>query len=795
MKTVYRFDELTVESMRLAGGKARVLALLYQKGYPVPEGFVILPQAFSDDRLDSHEWEKVKTYLKDIKKKDKKASFAIRSSALNEDSADASFAGEYETVLGVKTEDEVSKAIWKVQSSSWNERVLSYSEAKGITADHKVAVIIQKLVNADFAGVLFTADPVTGNRLQMTGNYVIGLGERLVSGEANPESFFLGSPKGLYEGPGEIRFAARRLYKLASRLERLFGCPQDIEWAIEDKRLYLLQSRPITTLNGYNKSTGEWNDSLTGDYLWSNVNISEAVPDIMTPATWSMLQLEVEAGQVFEIPGNHPIIGNICGRPYFNYGFLISLPCSLGMKKQNVVRQAEDTYGMIPDGVEIPLLPLSKSKLLAGIIPAAAKLVWGRRSIKQDVQDYLTGNPSWCSEIRKRTRNIREADMLAGLWQDELEPRFRLSCRMLKYGMDKIEPAIKLRIELKKMIGVQDAVILLSNLRGGSDMLASLGPVTGLSKVAAGNMSEKKYIELYGHRSEHEVELSIPRPGEDKGWLDRMLADYVKTGINVEALMEKQKSEYAAAWDRFKFRFPAKAKSMAARLSAIAEGAHLREDVRSEFTRLVWAIREFALQAGELTGLGENIFFLSIPEMIDVMTGIDSAVDLIPARRKTYAAYCSLPHYPAIIRGRFDPFKWASDPDRRSDIFARHIMHSDPEDVCLKGFAGAPGIVEGRVRRLDSPDDIAMLEKGEILVTATTNIGWTPLFPKAAAIVTDVGAPLSHAAIVARELGIPAVVGCNSATTLLHTGDRIMVDGGTGMVKILEVSVKEIAGV
>lgn len=795
MKKVCRFDELTCESLKLAGGKARVLALLYQKGYPVPEGFVILPQAFPDGRLDPHEWEKVRTYMTDIRKKDKKASFAVRSSASSEDSADASFAGGFETVLGAKTENEVYQAVCRVQSSSTNKRVLSYGEAKGITVEQKVAVIIQKLVNADFAGVLFTADPVTGNRLHMTGNYVTGLGERLVSGEANAESFILEKPKGTYEGPDEIRFATRHLYKLASRLERLFGCPQDIEWAIQNKKLYLLQSRPVTTLNGYSKWTGEWNDSLTGDYLWSNVNLSEAVPDIMTPATWSMLQLEIEAGTVFDIPGNHPVIGNICGRPYFNFGLLTSLPCSLGMKKQNVARQMENTYGMVPDGVEIPLLPLSRLKLLAGFVSAAAKLAWSRKNIKHDVQDYLSGNPSWCHEVRKRTRDIRDADMLIKLWRDELEPRFRLSCRMLKYGMDRIEPAIKLRMELEELIGVQDAAILLSNLRSGTGMLASLGPVTGLSKVAEGSMSKAEYIELYGHRSEHEVELSIPRPGEGRDWLDRMLADYVKTGISVEALMKRQQSEYAAAWGRFKSKYPSRAESIAARLVGMAEGAKLRENVRSEFTRLAWAIREFALKAGELTGLGKDIFFLSLPEMIDVLAGNDAAVSLIPTRSKTYAAYCSLPHYPAIIRGRFDPFNWASDPDRRSDIFTRHIIESTLGDVCIKGFAGAPGTVEGIVRRLDSPEEIAILEKGEILVTAIANIGWTPLFPKAAAIVTDVGAPLSHAAIVARELGIPAVVGCISATTLLHTGDRIVVDGGTGIVKVLEASLKDSAAV
>jgi phosphoenolpyruvate synthase/pyruvate phosphate dikinase len=150
-----------------------------------------------------------------------------------------------------------------------------------------------------------------------------------------------------------------------------------------------------------------------------------------------------------------------------------------------------------------------------------------------------------------------------------------------------------------------------------------------------------------------------------------------------------------------------------------------------------------------------------------------------------------LPPYPPIIRGRFDPFQWAADPGRRDDIFdARGPVPAAAFDNAgpgaIVGAAGAAGSAEGLVRRLDSPEDGERLLPGEILVTAQTNIGWTLLFPRAAAVVTDVGAPLSHAAIVARELGIPAVVGCTNATARLRSGDRVRVDGGRGIVEILE---------
>ena len=158
---------------------------------------------------------------------------------------------------------------------------------------------------------------------------------------------------------------------------------------------------------------------------------------------------------------------------------------------------------------------------------------------------------------------------------------------------------------------------------------------------------------------------------------------------------------------------------------------------------------------------------------------------LIEKRERTYAGYASLPPYPGVIRGRFEPFEWAADPTRRSDVFVEGQPTPVGDGKALHGFAGSPGVVEGTVRVLDSTSEGHLLQNGEILVANTTNVGWTPLFPRARAIITDVGAPLSHAAIVARELGIPAVVGTGDATMRLRSGDRVRVHGGQGVVELL----------
>jgi pyruvate,water dikinase len=200
--------------------------------------------------------------------------------------------------------------------------------------------------------------------------------------------------------------------------------------------------------------------------------------------------------------------------------------------------------------------------------------------------------------------------------------------------------------------------------------------------------------------------------------------------------------------------------------------------------RAFWALRAFALRAGELTGHGADLFFLPVDDIVAVLDGDDTPLEAVPAQKAAYDRYRALPPYPTLIRGRFDPVAWAADPDRRTDLFDATAEHT-PQGTEITGFPGAVGVVDGTARVVSTVDEAAALLPGEILVTTVTNVGWTPLFPRAAAIVTDVGAPLSHAAIVARELGIPAVVGCGNATTRLSTGDRVRVDGARGTVTLV----------
>jgi len=236
-KMVVDFKQLNQENQSFAGGKGSMLARMYQSGYSVPEGFIVLSEAFEDEKLKNGALNDIQYNSDKITKNNEESLFAVRSSALSEDSAQASFAGEFETVLNVKKED-VLQAIITVFKSRESERVKVYSSFQGMEDSHKIAVVVQVMVQSEISGVLFTADPITGSMTHMLGNYVHGLGELLVSGEANAHSFKIIRPKGKYYGPDEFIKYSKRLYKYALKLESDFKGPQDMEWAVANGEIY-----------------------------------------------------------------------------------------------------------------------------------------------------------------------------------------------------------------------------------------------------------------------------------------------------------------------------------------------------------------------------------------------------------------------------------------------------------------------------------------------------------------------------------------------------------------------------
>jgi pyruvate,water dikinase len=299
-------------------------------------------------------------------------------------------------------------------------------------------------------------------------------------------------------------------------------------------------------------------------------------------------------------------------------------------------------------------------------------------------------------------------------------------------------------------------------------------------------MTREEYIRICGHRCADEMELMAPRPYEDPAFPDALLKDMKESSANLHLMQEKQQQSYEEAVAEFKQKYPSKAKWLDKETAKFVHANSFREDIRSKGVRIFCVFREYILKAGELNGLGDDIFMLSYEEMFSLLKGDKTSLQYIPARKLSFARYNSYPGFPNLVVGRFDPDEWMAAPDRRYDVYVSGRESEGELSSDVKGFAGAAGIVTGTVRVVEDVSGIGGINEGEILVTRATNIGWTVAFHKVSAIVTDIGAPLSHAAIVAREFGIPAVVGCRNATSVLKTGDVVTVDGSKGTVTIIK---------
>lgn len=533
------------------------------------------------------------------------------------------------------------------------------------------------------------------------------------------------------------------------------------------------------------------NESLPHHYLWSNVNFGEAVSEVMTPLTWSLL--ETWRGQ-WPSARDLPPFGNIAGRLYLNVSYYAASLALVGKRGPAMLAALKDTLHMpLPAGIEIPLPALSLAEKLAFLFAwGFAQRRWAQVASRLPL--FIAANQAWCTRTRAEIQTAHNTQALADLWQKELQPRsLQAYVGVLSSAMRFSDLASPLRQELTVLVGPNDADALLSNLSSPEELLASLGPLAGLSRLGRGEIIPQDYIDNYGHRGPNEWELHTPRPVEHPHWLEAQQAAFQARHVDVDTLLEQQRERFTAALARLEHQHLHRLPSLRRKLAQAARRGRLREAARSELVRVIWMLRLWALRLGRLTHLEDDIFFLAIDEVLAYLSGDSTVLQNLPRRREAYQQQRSLPPYPSLILGSFDPLAWAADPRRTDDVYGFQPAAagpapsaSPPEDVAtIRGSPGSAGRLEGIARVIASLEEGSQLQPGEILVTAFTDIGWTPLFPRAAAIITDVGAALSHAAIVARELGIPAVVGCGDATRRLRTGDRLLVDGGQGLVTIL----------
>ena len=746
---------------------------------------------------------------------------AVRSSATAEDLPEMSVAGQHESYLNVRGEAMLVDAVKRCWASLWTARAIDYRSRRGIApGEVDLAVVVQELVPADAAGVLFTADPLTGEAGRVHINAAWGLGEAIVGGQVTPDMIVVDSATGaiaeqivadkavmtacaaegtcVLEVPAERRTAAvlsateaAGLARMGAQIDDLYGRPMDVEWARAGGRFYVLQARPITGIRAPAAAIEEWGHRPMGDELWTSTNLGEAIPGVMTPCTDSLVKRFVSSMTIGEMVAGRRLYANIAGRFYMNLSLIATLTAMFGSKRR-YADATEQIFGRLPEGMDIPLIPLSRFRVLREVMLKGIYNALRRRRNGKKLRAFLQAAPARCDELRARISAATEARGLLHLWQAELEPFFVEACRMLQAANQQDNPELAdFRRELREKLGEADANTVMTGAHSEASALESLGPLLGLAALARGEIDRATYAERYGHRSPHEFEVSIRRPAEDPSWIDKQL-EGLRGGQDPRALLDRQEAARAGAWERLRQLDPGGVDALRGKVDRWSAAARDREAARSEVVRVFWALRTFVLRAGALTEYGDDLFFLSIDEIALVLGGHSAPLARVATRRATYDRYRSLPTYPVLIRGPFDPFRWAADPHRRSDVFDGDGARAPISDA-ITGFPGAAGVVEGPVRVVAAVEDGDLLQAGEILVTTVTNVGWTPLFPRASAIVTDVGAPLSHAAIVARELGIPAVVGCGNAMMRLRTGDRVRVDGAQGTVTVLEARDSPIA--
>lgn len=757
MKYIHKLSKLPAELH--FGGKAESLNTLLQNGLPVPSGYAVAAEAFSDGVLCPAALAELSALTKTLPAG---YTYAVRSSAIGEDGTEDSFAGAYDTILDISSEM-IPDAVKKVAASAENVRSQVYAQSRGVQKGG-IGVVIQRFVKPVYAGVLFTSDPVTAAAGYMSGNYVRGVGEALVSGERIDGTFSINAVKYSYEGSGELAKYAKALYKNAAKAVRIFGCPQDIEWAVSGGKLYILQSRPITTLNQNDREKFLINDSLCGDFLLSKTNVGEIFLRPVSPATYGMICGITDTLGI-------PLISNVRGQLYCNISGVCSVLASFGITGEKAFSIVSDIAGGIPDSSNIPLFPYDKKVLLkkfGGILKRPrTKKKDGRPRIKTPQDIDRTG-----MDIIAEIHNITSPQALFTFWDDHCAPYMKSALSGIVTGLS-VKPLLSSRKKLTSVCGAELAERILS-CRCGDGAPESLGMLLAIEDVLSGKMTKAEYTARYGHRHADEMELSMPYPYESPDFPDNVIREYKESGVNVLQMKAANEKSSREAEEEFLRQYPSKGKWLKKLLDKYTAAVCGRETIRSSALRLFCVIREYLLKAGELTGIGDDIFMLYLDETRALLGGKKEVLSLIPERRKNYDEQMQMPNFPSIIRGRFVPEEYNAG-----------AQTTDSTSV-ICGSAGSCGTAEGIVRVLTSFDDADTIQNGEILVVPAANIGWVRVFPKIAALVTDVGAPLSHAVIVARELGIPAAVNCGNASQLLKTGDKVRVDGSNGKVYLLE---------
>jgi len=735
-----------ITSQDVVGGKARGLAALIAAGFPVPEGFVVSPEATPEEIIAAYR--RVGT-----------PRVAVRSSAADEDSSRLSYAGQFETFLNISGEEALLRAVEACRASVLTTRGATYREYPNRAAS-RMCVIVQRMIESEYAGVAF-AD--SNGEFLVEG--VIGLGDRLVSGRARPSVL-----------PEDLHNAVERVARVA--VERLGGA-LDIEWAAEQGRIWLLQARPITA---------PLQAALPDRFrLWTAANFQEAIPRPLTPISEEVTRHNIH--EVFRISfrfsglpePDGPIERLVKGRFYMSYSAVASSMSVLpGFQMENLLRMFGDGPELAPfvayrQGRRLPFLV----KLPATMLRYFGWILFAKRRIRDVRESVRAFDESVRSAI---ACGASDADLLSFLQATPVSMRPVATAMSISSTMANGLLNAMMHLASTHMPEVPSAEVA-SMARAGE--MESLEPSRQLAAFAdwlrenPGRADDDpevearlgRFLEACGSRCENEAELAKPRWREQPHEVLRLARQMALTpprpprppapDIPRRALVHRVLSLYARPARIWQQR---------------------RETTRALLAGTAETLRHLLLEIGRrlrtrnILDAPEDIFFLVRDETASLLE-----TPISPALRGTIATRVGRRR--ELRRRMLD---WPLPPRLLAELPDGRLVPFSPDpgsgDI-LRGFGASPGRVTARARVLLDIGQAKDLQPGEVLVARTTDIGWTLVFRLTSAVVTEIGAPTSHAAIVARELGLPAVVNVDRATERIRTGDELFVDGWAGVVR------------
>ncbi len=873
----------------LVGGKAANLGELIKTVLPVPDGFCITTAAYErasqQAGLEPILYELATTNAGDIARLEQCASavraallavtipsdiveaireaypaplsVAVRSSATAEDLPFASFAGQQETYLNVIGIDAVLNAVRRCWASLWTDRAVSYRESNHIDARSvRLAVVVQQMVNATVAGVLFTANPLTGRRHQAVIDANPGLGEAVVSGAVNPDHFVINTTSGevverhlgekgllirAHTSGGTERIESAEqsrissltdeqisaLAKLGMEVEAHFGAPQDIEWAIDESgKIWLTQARPITTLFPLPADAPLPEKAVR---VYFSVNVAQGVYGPFTPMGLSFIRLlAASVTTLAGFPPSDPLAGpafikEAADRAFFDLTPMLRSTFWSPLLIQ-VMRHMEARSSVILQrlAVDPHFTPVHTSRRVILSKVLALMLRTYATPFIYFVQALLDPKtmPMHFARLQEQLRILLSdipSDASAGERLTTLEHRLfeyfpaLFSCVMpliwLVFGLPALasklltglateeelqtvrrslpyNPTTEMDLELwqiARRLREETAVITLFRERQ-LDQIARGYREGNLPPVLQQALSD--FLRTYGHRGVAEIDLGLPRWSEDPTYLLGVLVNYLQLN-NPDAAPDVQFQRGAQEAEamvveltrRARKRNWLRGKLVHFCLRRIRDLSGLRETPKYMIVLLLAGVRHLLLPIGEeLMGVerlesAEDIFFLTLAEAHEALAGKDMRAR-VHERHISYERELGRRHIPRILLSD------GTEPEAEVQTIAGATT-----DRILKGTPASAGMVTATARVILDPVG-ARLEPGEILVAPSTDPGWTPLFLTASGLVMEMGGPMSHGAVVAREYGIPAVVGVPGAVNRIATGQQITIDGSQGTITL-----------